>query len=108
MIVEERIYTMVPGGVPRYLELWKKFGRDAQVEYLGEPFAVFRCEVGDLNALTYLWRFASTEDRAARRARLWQDERFAAFRGEVRDLVVRQHNRLLVPVDGAAVEEVQQ
>jgi hypothetical protein len=99
MIVEERIYSMVPGGVPRYVELWKEFGREAQVDCLGEPLGVYTCEVGDLNTLTYMWRYESIEERATRRARLQQDKRFAAFRTQVRDLIVQQHNRILVPVD---------
>ena len=98
MIVEERVYTMIPGGVSRYVGLWNQFGRDAQVECLGAPLGVYTCDVGDLNTLTYLWQYESIEDRTARRARLQDDERFAAFRAKVRELVVRQRNRILIPV----------
>src|ERR1044072_5573938 len=49
MIVEERLYTMVPGGVPRYLALWNQFGREAQIDCLGAPLGVYTCDVGDLN-----------------------------------------------------------
>jgi hypothetical protein len=98
VIVEERVYTMVPGGVPRYLEAWNQHGREAQIEHLGAPLGVFTCDVGDLNTLTYLWQYASVADRADRRARLLNDPRFTAFRGEVRGLLVRQHNRILLPV----------
>jgi hypothetical protein len=63
MIVEERIYTMVPGGVPRYVQLWNQIGREAQIDCLGSPLGVYTCEVGDLNTLTYLWQYASFEDR---------------------------------------------
>lgn len=98
MIVEERIYTMVPGGVPSYLDAWHRHGREAQVELLGQPLGVFTCDVGDLNTLTYLWQYASVADRADRRARLLNDSRFTAFRGEVRGLVVSQRNRILLPV----------
>jgi hypothetical protein len=98
MIVEERVYTLVPGGVPRYVQMWNEFGRDAQIECLGDPLGVYSCEVGDLNTLTYLWQYATFEERTARRARLQHDERFAAFRAQVRDLVVQQRNRILVPV----------
>jgi hypothetical protein len=99
MIVEERIYTLRPGGVPRYLQLWHELGRTAQVEILGRPLGVFTCDVGDLNTLTYLWSFSSHQDRATRRTLLMQDDTFAHFRSAVRELVVRQQNRMLVPVD---------
>jgi hypothetical protein len=98
MIVEERIYTMIPGGVPRYLALWTQFGREAQIDCLGAPLGVYTCDVGDLNTLTYLWQFASFDDRSIRRDRLQRDERFADFRAKVRDLVVRQRNRILTPL----------
>ena len=98
MIVEERIYTMIPGGVPRYVQLWNQFGREAQIDCLGAPLGVYTCDVGDLNTLTYLWQYESLEDRKARRARLQGDERFTAFRAKVREFVVQQHNRILIPV----------
>jgi hypothetical protein len=41
VIVEERIYTMVPGGVPRYLAAWNQHGRQAQIDVLGSPLGVF-------------------------------------------------------------------
>ncbi|MEZ0053773.1 hypothetical protein ABIA30_004806 [Mycobacterium sp. MAA66] len=98
MIVEERVYTMVPGGVSRYVKLWHEFGSEAQIDCLGEPIGMYTCDIGDINALTYLWQYDSTEDRMVRRNRLQHDERFAAFRVEVRGLVVKQRNRILIPV----------
>jgi hypothetical protein len=105
MIVEERIYTMVPGGVPRYVQLWNEFGREPQIACLGDPLGVYSCEVGDLNTLTYLWQYATIEERTVRRARLQHDERFAAFRARVRDLLVQQRNRILVPVHHRSEEK---
>jgi hypothetical protein len=98
MIVEERVYTMIPGGVHRYLELWNEHGREAQIDCLGVPLGVYTCEVGDLNTLTYLWQYASFDDRSTRRGRLQRDERFAEFRAKVRELVMQQRNRILTPV----------
>lgn len=98
MIVEERVYTTVPGGVPRYLSVWNQYGREAQVELLGTPLGVFICDVGDLNTLTYLWQYTTIVDRADRRARLLNDPRFTAFRHEVRGLLLQQRNRILIPV----------
>jgi hypothetical protein len=98
VIVEERVYTTVPGGVPRYLEAWTQPGRDAQIEHLGAPLGVFTCDVGDLNTLTYLWQYASAADRTRRRTHLLNDPRFTTFRAEVRGLLVSQQNRILLPV----------
>jgi hypothetical protein len=106
MIVEERVYTMVPGGVPRYLAAWHAHGRQAQVELLGPPLGVYTCDIGDINTLTYLWQYTSLADRAERRARLMDDPRFTAFRGEVRALLVRQQNRILHPVPTPSQERI--
>ncbi len=95
MIVEERNYRVKPGQAKAYLELWEKHGRAAQTEILGDLLGVYIAESGDLNTIVYLWRFDSFEERTKRRAVLMQDERFAAFRGKVRDLVLTQENRLL-------------
>lgn len=107
MIVEERIYTVHPGAAARYVDAWLASGRAAQVRHLGAPLGVFTCDIGELNTITYLWRFDSAADRAARRAALADDAEFGAFRASVRELLVAQRNRLLVPVPGSvtAVDE---
>lgn len=97
MIVEERDYVLVPGGVPRYLGQWHRTGREPQVRHLGEPLGVYTVDIGELNTLVYLWRFADLADRAHRRAQLAKDQDFARFRGEVRGLLVSQASRVLLP-----------
>ena len=95
MIVEERNYRLVPGGVPRYLEAWHRLGRAAQICRLGEPLGLYIVEIGQLNTLVYLWQYTDLADRAARRAALAADNDFARFRGQVRALLVSQDNRIL-------------
>ena len=97
MILEERNYLLVPGGSARYLEAWHRTGREPQVRHLGEPAGVFTVEIGELNTLVYHWRYADLADRAHRRRALAADADFAAFRREVRALLVQQSNRILLP-----------
>ncbi len=97
MIVEQRRYTLVPGGVARYLPAWRRIGRDAQVRHLGEPIGVFTVEVGALNTLVFLWGFEDAGDRERRRAALAEDEDFAEFRRSVRELMTAQHSEILKP-----------
>jgi hypothetical protein len=97
MIVEQRRYSLVPGGPAAYLRAWKASGRGPQVRHLGEPLGVYVVEVGALNTLVYLWRFDDAADRERRRAALAADEEFAEFRRSVRELMVAQHTELLVP-----------
>lgn len=101
MIVEQRDYSLVAGGAARYLEVWLRMGREPQIRHLGEPLGVYTVEVGQLNTIVYLWRYADLADRSRRRAGLAADADFALFRKEIRDLVVTQANRLLVPAEKA-------
>jgi hypothetical protein len=97
VIVEQRDYLLKPGAAAHYVRLWEEYGRGPQVRILGNLLGCWTTEVGDLNTLVYLWGFESLEDRAKRRAALAEDDEFASFRGRVRELLVRQTNRLLVP-----------
>ncbi|MBI0330534.1 NIPSNAP family protein [Burkholderia plantarii] len=95
MFVEQRTYTLVPGGVAEYLRLYAQCGRTAQERALGTMVGCFATEIGPLNQLVYLWAFDSLDDRARRRAVLMADPEFTTFRGKVRHLLVSQENRIL-------------
>lgn len=95
MFIEQRTYTLVPGGVAEYLRLYAACGRAPQEQALGTMVGCFATEVGPLNQLVYLWAFASLDERARRRAALLADPAFGVFRGKVRHLLVRQENQIL-------------
>lgn len=95
MFVEQRIYTLVPGGTAEYLTLYAGYGRAAQERILGRMLGCFTTEIGPLNQLIYLWPFDSLEERARRRTALMSDSGFRDFRGKVRHLLVRQENLIL-------------
>lgn len=95
MFVEQRIYTLVPGGVPEYLKIYAECGREVQERILGTMIGCYTTEVGELNQLVYFWPFASLEERTRRRAALMADADFKVFRARVRHLLVRQENQLL-------------
>ncbi len=97
MIVEEREYHLVAGATARYLDAWQRLGREPQVRHLGAPIGVYTVEIGRLNTIVYMWQYTDLGDRAHRRERLADDEDFARFRKEVRELLVTQFSRLLVP-----------
>jgi len=105
VILEERNYGVWPGTAHRYLQAWEKLGRRPQERHLGRTHGVYVVEVGDLNTVVFHWCFESEEDRRVRRAALLADQDFAEFRGQVRDLLVSQRNRLLVRTDHPASEE---
>jgi hypothetical protein len=97
VIIEERNYLVRPGAAAKYAQLWVEYGREPQVRILGNLLGFYVTEVGELNTLVYLWGYAGLDDRVKRRAELAADPDFAAFRTQVRDLLVRQSNRILTP-----------
>jgi hypothetical protein len=97
VIIEERNYLVKPGTAAKYARLWAEYGREPQVRILGNLLGFYVTEVGELNTLVYLWGYEGLDDRARRRAELAADPGFAAFRAQVRDLLVRQCNRILTP-----------
>jgi len=95
VILEERRYTLVPGGVPQYIAHYRALGRESQEKHLGQMVGCFQSEVGELNQLVFLWRYESLADREARRAALMADAQFTEFRQRVRGLLVQQKNCIL-------------
>lgn len=99
MIIDLRTYTLRPGTMQRFLELYARDGRAIQTSYLGEPIGHFVSEVGDLNQLVHLWRYDDLADRDRRRAALDVDPDWIAYRKGSVDMLVHQHNTVLTEVD---------
>jgi len=106
-LVEQRIYTLVPGGTAEYIRVYEECGRAVQERILGRMLGYYTRDVGELNQLIYLWAFDSMDDRASRRDRLLADPEFKVFRGRIRHLMVKQENSLLVPAGPRQPREVQ-
>lgn len=103
MIVEERIYTLRPGTSGAFMKVVENGGNEIQAEHLGKPFGYFTTEFGPLNQVVHLWAYEDMADRAARRAALQADPRWAEYRPKLTELVVNQENKLLVPARFAPV-----
>ena len=101
MIIDERTYTVVPGLLPEYLAEHMAVALPVMRRHLGDPHAYYTTETGELNQFVHLWRYESMADREQRRAALYADPEWLAYRrtmGE-RRWVLHQHNRLLRSLD---------
>jgi hypothetical protein len=97
MIVEERNYAFAPSDMAHFLDIYEKEGVFIATRVLGNLLGYFRTEVGpDLNEVVHLWGFSDLNDRAARRAALWNDAQWLDFATRC-PAPLRQHNRLLTP-----------
>ena len=97
MIVEERIYRLHPGKAPAYLRAYEQDGLQVQLEILGRLVGYFHTDIGPLNHVVHLWAYDDLNDRSARRGRLAADARWQAYLPKVRDFIVEQESRILLP-----------
>lgn len=68
-VIEHRTYWITPGRLAEYLEAYGTAGYPIQKRYLGECcVGSYLTEVGVVPEMTMLWRFASLDERMARKA----------------------------------------
>ena len=80
MIVDLRTYTMIPGRLAAFLELYEKEGLPIQIKHLGKPIGYFVTEIGTLNQVVHLWGYDSLADREKRRGAMETDPDWIAYR----------------------------
>ena len=90
-IYEMRIYSYLPGSIPKVIEAWSK-----AVPYREEfsPLAAaMSTETGALNRWMHIWPYKDLADRAQVRAEASKSPHWPAVAGER----VRQENKILIP-----------
>jgi hypothetical protein len=97
MIVEERIYTLVPGKTGEYFKNYEEFGLSVQLPILGNLIGYFSTEFGPLNQVIHIWGYDSFEERTRRRAELFKSEAWHAYLAKNRGNILSQENKLLTP-----------
>jgi len=97
MVVEERIYTLHPGKLPAFLQIYQDKGFGPQRAALGPPVGWYTSEVGELNQVVHLWAYSSLDDREARRKALYDDPMFKEYLALIFPLLVKMENRILKP-----------
>lgn len=97
MLVEQRMYTLYPGKIPEYMDLYQSEGLEIQETVLEGLIGYFSSEVGPLNRVVHMWGFDSFEDRQRRRSELDAVDEWHGFLKRLRPLMMQQENMLLVP-----------
>ncbi len=98
MIVEQRIYTLVPGMVGKYMDFYTKQGQAIQRPQLGRFLGYYYSEIGTLNQVIHMWAYKDLGEREARRAKQNKDERWIPYAAETRKIIVAQENHALTPI----------
>lgn len=99
MIFELRTYTAEPGRAADFLKLYEAMALPLQKQYLGGLVGFYVTEIGPLNQIVHLWRFASLADREQRRTALEADPAWHAYRARYKELgaIREQESKILKP-----------
>ena len=98
VIYEQRTYSVTVGKMSEVIRLYQTLGWPALDAggFSKHLIGYFVSDTGELHQLVHLWRFDSDDDRRAFWKRLFEDADFMAFAKQLRPLLLRQHNQLLL------------
>jgi hypothetical protein len=98
-IIDMRIYTIRPRGMPEYLKLFEEMALPIQLRHIGPPIGYYTGEIGALNQVVHLWGFDSLADMEARRAARNADPGWPNYLAASAHLMLAQENRIIRRVD---------
>lgn len=83
MLFDVRTYTAKPGCLKKQLKLYEEFGLAVQCRHLGDPFAFFLTETGNINRYVHIWCYEDSQDRDQKRAQLANDPEWQRYSQKV-------------------------
>lgn len=101
MLMDYRTYTIQPGKMQAYIEIYRTYGATAQARHLGKPLTYMYAESGELNTIVHIWMYKDAADRAARRAAMLADPDWKEYqkRNAEAGYLLSQKTSLMVPAD---------
>lgn len=97
MMIEMRTYTITPGKVPEFLEVYEREGLAIITRY-ARLAGCWTRESGTLNSIVFCWAYDDPAHRAAQRAKLGADPAWRAFVPRILPYLVHQESVFLAPV----------
>lgn len=97
MIVEMRTYTLVAGGVAKYMKLYVEEGFAIQGPVLGNLVGWYFTEFGELNQIVHMWGYDNFAERERRRKELAGRAEWQAFLAKIVPLILKQENKIMTP-----------
>jgi hypothetical protein len=98
VIYERRTYSVTVGQMAEVVRLYASEGWPALQAggFADKLVGYFVSDTGELHQLIHLWRFDSDDDRREFWKRLFADAAFMAFARQLRPLLKRQENQLML------------
>lgn len=97
MIVDFRCYTLNPGQLGSFFNMYAAEGWPIQVKHLGKCIGYYQADIGVLNRVYHLWEYKDIADREQRRAAMAADPAWNAYLPKTGQLFQNQENRILKP-----------
>ena len=96
-LYELRTYTVRVGELGNVVKLYRAAGWPAMEKggHDAKLVGYFTADTGNLNQLVHLWKFRDDADRRDHWDRVFADDDFMAFAGQLRPLILTQENQLL-------------
>jgi hypothetical protein len=104
MIVDVRIYNIVPRKMGEYLKLFEQYGLPVQQRHLGDPLGYFVTEHGQLHQVVHMWGYESLADIEQKRAARNADPAWDDYMARTDGLVVSQENKLTRPTAWSGIK----
>lgn len=96
MIIDHRTYTVHPGKIKAFLDIYGSQAFPLQQKYLGDCIGWYvSMDIGQLNQVVHLWRFKDLNDRAERRAKMAQDPAWPGYMEAATPLIQHMENKIL-------------
>ena len=104
MIIELRTYTIKPGEVQNFINIYDKEIRETHTKILGNQLGFFYTEIGNVNEVVHLYGYENFEDRQKRRNILIKTPQFQSYIVKVKGLIVDMKNQLMYPTDFSKIK----
>ena len=98
MIVDVRTYTLVPRKTPRFLEMFETHALPIMARHGFDLMGFYTSQIGALNQVLHLWRYASLADLETKRAARDADPAWAEYLRLTEGLVMGQENKIMRPM----------
>lgn len=97
MLIEHRTYTTRTEHTKAFVARYRDEGLPIQIPIFGAPLAFLQTEVGPIEDVILIWRFADFPDRQDKRARLAALPEWGAFLRAAAPMVRAHRSRLMTP-----------
>lgn len=97
MIVDVRTYTLIPRKMATYLQLFESHALPVMRRHNLELMGYYVSQIGPLNQVVHLWRYASLADMEQKRAARDADPDWAAYLARTEGMVQSQENKIMRP-----------